>query len=58
MSVLAIVFAAGTVINFFGLVILPCLLFIVLVFLVFIELLGDISLNLTSGKVCDVVGEL
>ena len=54
MSSLTIVFTVGIVETKFGLVRLPCLLFIVLIVLVFIESLGDRSLNITSGT----VGEL
>ena len=47
----AIVIATGTIRTKFGLVRLPCPLFIVLVVLVFTESLGDRSRNLTSGSV-------
>ena len=54
MSAPAIVFVFGTIKTKFGLVELPCPLFTVLVVLVFTELLGDMSHDLTSGT----VGEL
>ena len=54
MSALAIVIIHGTARTKFGLVELPCLLFTVLVVLVFVELLGDRSGDITSS----IEGEL
>ena len=58
MSTPAIVFVVVTVRTKFGLVGLPCPLFTALVLLVFIELLVDKSLYLTSSTLCSVIGEL
>ena len=58
MSTPAIIFAIGTVEIKVCLVGLYFLLFTALVVLIFIELLGDRSLDLTSTEVFDVVGEL
>ena len=58
MSALAIVFATGTIGTKFWLFGLSCLLFTMLLLLVFTELLRDNSLDLTSGEVFGVVGEL
>ena len=58
MSAPAIVFATSTVETKFRLAGLPCPIFTALVLIVFIELLGDKSLDITFGEVCSVVGEL
>ena len=46
-GLIGVVFDGGTIGTKCGLVILPCLLFTVLVLLIFIEILGDRSHDLT-----------